>query len=266
MARLLFARGAIGEIIRRMQAALGLPAADHDGWFGKQTQDAVQAFQSGNGLTPTGDVDVDTWTKLMNAPIPGVRERSLQLTAHFEGHDFTLAQGNFDGAGITWGIIGFTLKGGELGGMILDIHDRKPALLDEAFGTDAATLLAILQRPWQEQLAFADSISLGSKKALLAEPWRSSFARFGTMPDVQALQLERAERAYYQPALKTAAKWRLASELGIALAFDVHVQNGIKKQARDVIEAALATTPTPSEPEMRVIIANAVAEASAANG
>jgi hypothetical protein len=264
MARLLFARGAIGELIRRVQAALGLPEPDRDGWFGKQTQDAVKAFQNAKGLTATGAVDVDTWHALMHQPIPDVRERSLQLTAHFEGHDFTLAQGNFDGAGITWGIIGFTLKGGELGRMILDVRDRKPELLGAAFGTDAETLVTILQQPWAEQLAFADSISLGTKKTRLAEPWRSSFARFGSMPEVQALQLERARHAYYEPALATAAKWRLTSELGIALAFDVHVQNGIKKKARDVIEAALAKTPAPSEAPLRVVIANAVAEASAA--
>ena len=31
-----------------------------------------------------------------------------------EGHGFTMVAGDFDGAGLTWGIIGFTLKHGEI--------------------------------------------------------------------------------------------------------------------------------------------------------
>jgi hypothetical protein len=246
-----------------MQVKLGLPEADRDGWFGKQTQEAVTAFQKTKGLAESGEVDVDTWTNMMNEPIPDVRARSLQLTAHFEGHDFTLAQGNFDGAGITWGIIGFTLKGGELKRMILEVQDRSPELVAEAFGTEAETLIVILKKPWKKQLAFADSISLGLQKTRLAEPWLTCFKRFGSFPEVQTLQLERAHRAYYEPALETAATWQLTSELGIALAFDIHVQNGgIKAEAREKIDAALAAAPAPTEPTLRVIIAKAVAEVS----
>jgi hypothetical protein len=263
MARVLFAKGAVGEIVRRMQTRLGLPAADVDGWFGGQTKDAVEAFQKRESLAETGAIDVDTWNRLMAEPIPNLRERSLQLTAHFEGHDFTLAQGNFDGAGITWGIIGFTLRGGELGAIVREVDESAPELLDQAFGSLAHDLRAVLARPWPAQLAFADSISLGRQKTRLAEPWLGSFARLGQIPFVQELQLGRAERNYYAPALATAKKWRLKTELGVALAFDVHVQNGgIKPVAAAKIREALSGTPAPTEPELRVVIANAVANAA----
>lgn len=44
----------------------------------------------------------------MDADIPAALDRSLQVTAAFEGHGFGMLQGNWDGAWLTWGIIGFT--------------------------------------------------------------------------------------------------------------------------------------------------------------
>jgi Glycosyl hydrolase family 46 len=192
-----------------------------------------------------------------------VRDRSLQLTAAFEGHDFTLAQGNFDGAGVTWGIIGFTLTNGSLSRVVLDVHSRKPALVQQAFGAKADQLLAVVRGSRAQQLAFADSISLGASKSRLAEPWRSGFRRFGELEDVQAIQLDLADRGYFRPALQTARALRLNSELGIALAFDIHVQNGsISSPAREQIRQQLAQHPVDHEREVRVIIANAVANQS----
>jgi hypothetical protein len=51
---------------------------------------------------------------VMNQRVPAVFDRSLQLTAAFEGHGFTKLEGNFDGAGLTWGIIGFTWSNNQL--------------------------------------------------------------------------------------------------------------------------------------------------------
>jgi peptidoglycan hydrolase-like protein with peptidoglycan-binding domain len=266
MARVLFAQGVHGEIIRTIQRRLtarGFDPKGIDGGYGKNTRKAVRAFQQQNGLQPTGEVSVPTWRKLTNTPIPPVRDRALQLTAAFEGHDFTLAQGNFDGAGITWGIIGFTLKHGELGKIVLRIQDRHPALVEQAFGANRDQLLAILRGPRTRQIAFANAISLGANKVRLAEPWRSAFHRFGELPAVQALQLELADRSYFRPAKQTARGLHLKSELGLALAFDIHVQNGgVSTAARKQIKRQLAQHPIDREQERRVIIANAVAKQS----
>jgi hypothetical protein len=55
---------------------------------------------------------------------------------------------------------------------------------------------------------------------------------------------------------------RLA-ELGLALCFDIHVQNGsIKPSARDRIRNEVAAQPIHKERELRAIVANAVADAS----
>jgi hypothetical protein len=265
MHRVLLAKGAVGEIVRRFQHKLGFTALDADGWYGQVTHDAVLAFQRDHHLSASGEVDTATWRAVMAEPVPSVDHRSLQLTAHFEGHGFALAQGNFDGAGITWGVIGFTLKSGEIGRIVLEIDRTRRDLLDLAFASLADDIVAVMKRPWSEQLAFADSVSLGAKKVRLAEPWLTCFRRFGEMAEIQELQRERARLDYAEPATETAAEYGLASELGRALAFDIHVQNGgIRSSARARIAAQLQGQPPPGEPALRAIIANAVADVSSA--
>src|SRR5262245_7683992 len=266
MATVLLARSARGELVRKVQVALtdqGFDPQGTDGKFGKDTEAAVTGFQQARSLDATGKVDAATWTMLLNAPIPTTQERALQVTAAFEGHGFTLAQGNWDGAGITWGIIGFTLKHGELSTIILTIFDQSPALVQQAVGANTAELIDILNSTKAAQMQFADSISLGTTKVSLKEPWRSAFKVFGEFTEVQALQLAMADQDYGQPSRQTATDLGLQSELGRALAFDIHVQNGgIKASARKDIDAALEEAPITAEEELRVIVANAVADAS----
>jgi peptidoglycan hydrolase-like protein with peptidoglycan-binding domain len=262
----LLAMGARGELVRKVQVALiaqGFDPGNADGSFGKKTAAAVKAFQESASLEPTAKVDATAWAELVSPEIPSTLERSLQLTAAFEGHGFTVAQGNWDGAGITWGIIGFTLAHGELSKIILQIFDESPALVAQAFGANTEELIAIMNAPKAAQMQFANAISLGTTKTMLKEPWRSAFRAFGEIPEVQALQLELADQDYGQPSLETAAKFGLTTELGRALAFDVQLQNGsVKPSAEAAIAEALQETPITTEQELRIIIANAVADAS----
>ena len=266
MARVLFAKGVRGEIVRRLQRRLlerGFDPNGVDGDYGEGTEKATAAFQRRTGLAQTGEVDPTTWKSLVGGPVPSVRDRALQLTAAFEGHDFTLAQGNYDGAGVTWGIIGFTLSNGSLGSIVLEVQGKQPELVRQTFGGRTDELLRILRSSKAQQLAFADSISLGASKARLAEPWRSAFQRFGDLEEVQAVQLGLADRGYFRPAIETARALGLTTELGIALAFDAHVQNGgVSPQARERIRKELARHPVGNEREVRVIVANAVANQS----
>jgi hypothetical protein len=263
MSRLLFSSGARGQAVEDIQTSLRFDARDIDGSYGNQTHTAVAAFQGPRGLPQTGQVDDLTWNQLLQRPIPHIFERCLALTAAFEGHGFSLAQGNFDGAGITWGIIGFTLKHGELTKIVLAIQNSRPDLVRLAFEDNTARLLEVLQAPLADQLAFANGVSIGTKKVRLAEPWRSAFDLFGKLPEVRAEQLRLAREDFFDPAVKTATKFGLATELGFALAFDIHVQNGgIKKAAADQIRSV----PTPSdEVDLRRLIADAVADAASSS-
>ena len=243
MSRLLFGRGAKGSLIAELQSGLlrrGFDPQTIDGVFGRNTVRAVEAFQRDVGAPVTGSVSDDEWVRLTDRGVPSIEARALQVTAAFEGHGFTLVQGNWDDAWLTWGIIGFTLKHGEIQRIVGSVQNRAPQRIDDAFGTDAAELLRIINARPHEQEAWANSISRGAR---VIEPWRSAFARFGSFPEVQEAQYARAHDAYFVPAAATARRLQLVTERGVALCFDAHVQNGGVKQAVEDALAAMAAAP-----------------------
>lgn len=263
MSRVLLARGASGDIVRALQSQLGFTGASLSSVYNTETFVAVSKFQKSQNIPQTGAVDSETWKLIMMIEEPTVEARILQVTGSFEGHGFTLAQGNYDGAGITWGIIGFTLKGGELGGIIQEIQLQNPDLVQQAFGTNTVQLMDMLAMPWKKQEEFANAQSLGANKVRLAEPWRTAFRVFGEFPEVQAAQLARSNKNYYQPALAAAMTRGLKTELGIALLFDIHVQNGgISAAAQKRINDSVAAHPIASEQDLRILIAHAVADSA----
>lgn len=263
MTRKLFGRGVQGDLIGKIQVALNDQGHDTKGVdeiYGKDTAAAVASFQEAQGLPVTGKVDDDTWLALMQSPIPGIDERTLQLTAVFEGHGYSFALGNWDGAWITWGIIGFTLKHGEIQKILLNVHARAPQLMDYAFRDKAQEILRIVKASPAEQESWANSVSVQGR---LAEPWRSGFERLGGTTEVREEQRNRVREDYFLPSVVNAKKMGLRSELGLALCFDIQVQNGgIGRKARAMIQESLERYPPAHELELRQVIAEAVAEAS----
>jgi peptidoglycan hydrolase-like protein with peptidoglycan-binding domain len=261
--RTLFGRGARGALIQDLQRVLvshGIPLANIDGDFGGHTETAVRDFQSGSGGPATGTVSVDEWTALTGQPLPSLADRCLQVTSAFEGHDYTLAAGNWDGAWLTWGIIGFTLKAGRVQAIVRAVDLAAPGRVTLAFGPNAAALRDIVRGTSIAQKVWAIGISSSDGRRLV-EPWQTAFARFGAFPEVQAAQRKSAFDDYFMPAVHTASALGLTSELGIALCFDIHVQNG------GVSTAVRGSLPplVPGAPERirREAIANAVADHSA---
>jgi peptidoglycan hydrolase-like protein with peptidoglycan-binding domain len=257
--RLLFGRGCRGEIIRSVQdrlAAAGYPPGVIDGIYGANTERSVCAFQRTAGLPVTGNLDDVTWCALTNSAIPDLFGRALQLTAAFEGHGYGTVRGNWDGAWLTWGIVGFTLKQGVLTDVLLASDRQDPNLIRIAFGDRAEALREVLQAGHAEQEQWANSITDGVN---VQEPWRSGFERLGREPIVQSLQMERAKSAYFVPATRTAVLFNLTTEQGVALAFDIHVQNGGIAPA---VRTAILSAPVADERTRRIIVANAVADSS----
>lgn len=284
-------RAVRGELVRRMQLALqkaGVGPSEADGIFGGDTEKAVAEFQQKQGLPKAGgpegchldqvppkdghpdgwklgQVDSLTWKALTGEEEPGLLERCLQLTADFEGHGFGKAAGNFDGAGLTWGIIGFTLKHGEVQKVLIETLQGHPGLITQAFGPLEGELLAMLVQNREVQLDWADGLSLGTRKNRLERPWEAAFETLGTFPEVQAAQLWRVDR-YWQVALRDAGRFDLTSDPGLALCFDLAVQNGgVDFDAEERrIRRWLAANPGATEPEKRVCLAEVVAENSRA--
>ncbi|MGL6113243.1 MAG: chitosanase, partial [Rubrivivax sp.] len=217
-------------------------------------------LQLRRGLPVNGAVDVETWQQLTTDALPTLFERCLGMTAQFEGHGFGLLQGNFDGAGLTWGIIGFTLGSRGIQSILADAEAAAPGTLARVLGPLLPTWRRVAQRPLAEQIAWADSISSGPSKTRVPPEWKDAFARLGDEPVVKRLQMQRAYDKYFVPCARSAWTLGLRSELGIELAFDVHVQNGSFKPRAFALAAALpARTP---EVERRRRLANAVAESA----
>lgn len=238
----------------------GDPLKFVDGDYGGRTQAAVQALQAARGLPVTGGVDAATWQELSADPLPSLFERCLQVTAAFEAHGFGLAQGNFDGAGITWGVIGFTLSSREIQSILATAERQAPGTLARLMGPLAAQWLAVTAKPLKEQIAWADAMSSGPGKQGLPVEWRQAFARLGDEAGIKRIQLQRAYDRYFVPCAAAAAKLRLQSELGILLAFDVHVQNGGFK--RDAIAQAAALPAVTPEAVHREKLAEWVAHSA----
>ena len=262
MSRTLFGRGAQGALIEDLQRGLvgtGIPLSKVDGNFGRNTEEAIRAFQARSGAAQTGSVDVDEWTALTGKPLPPLAERCLQITAAFEGHNYTRAAGNWDGAWLTWGIIGFTMSAGSLQGVFRAVDAIAPRCIPDAFGADATAIREIMRAVRAEQRTWALGLESGDGHRLI-EPWQSAFARFGGFPEVQAAQRQSAFDNYFTPALRTASELGVTSELGISLCFDIHVQNGgVSQDARGDLPPLDLTA---SERVRRIAIANAVADHS----
>jgi hypothetical protein len=232
-----------GTVITDIQASLNAMSVLDiavDGLFGRQTEDALTSFQTARGLPVTGSVSDTTWTALMHSDEPPIFERCLAVVASFEGTGFTLIEGDFDGAGLTWGIIGFTLSNGELSNLLGEINTRLPDQLTRAFGHDAATLMQNIgpaSSPAQ-RMAFAKSVSGPAPQFRVAEPWRSGFASLGAQREIQRLQIERARTKYWTSiAMRDAHDLGLEEELDLLLLFDVAVQNG-GMQSKGRLQAA----------------------------
>lgn len=276
MARVYFQRSSAGqamvqgqlveEVQRRLLDGGFLPggAQEVDGRFGKNTEQALRGFQTARGLPESGAVDGETWKGLTGQDAPELFARCLQLTAMFEGTGFRKVVGNFDGAGITWGIIGFTLVHGEIGELLQAIDASRPGLVDQCFGAGpAAELRQVLAKPVAERLAWGQSVSQGQSRLKVAAPWSEGFEALGADQDVQRLQLDRARNKYWALAQKQVQALGLTTELGHALLFDIAVQNGgLDAAERQEISYQLGHTPAAGEPEKLQVIAQVVAQGS----
>ena len=252
-------RGILVYCTQKRLTQHGFSTRGIDGIFGRATHAALSTFQKNSGLPDSGALDEDTWPFLFpTSEKPTDFDLALALTSTFEGHGFQKIVGNFDGAGVTWGIIGFTLAGGELAQVVSAIDADTPDTLDRAFGAMASELRDVLTRPRAEQITWADGISLGAQKLHLREDWASGFARLGATEAAQNAQIDRARTKYWSIAQRDSDRYDLTDPSGLALCFDIAVQNGGINEGPQIQEA-LAEEIDPTPRRRREIIAEQVA-------
>ena len=248
-----------GPLIQSVQAQLnlkGFNAGAVDGVWGKNTVSALQAWQKANGINPSGEIDDQTWTQLMDDAVPDLSQRALQLTGDWEGTGYGEANGNFDGQGITWGVVGFTWGNGELQRILGEVRTLYPAVFTKTFGSLEPEIVNVLGQPLASQMAWARSISTngGNKIALR---WASAFKALGAAPEVQRIENHHAQH-YWDAGAQLAADFGLQSEPGLALCFDIAVQNRLTHDLIADVRRAIGS-PGMSEADKMRAIAHVVA-------
>jgi hypothetical protein len=157
-------------------------------------------------------------------------------------------------------VIGFTLRGGQVG-LILDrINQVDPLLLPCLDGEKWDDLRPVLRASPTERVRWGESISLHQGQHV--EPgWLKWFARLGEEPLVRKVQQEVVWDDYWRPAMESAHALELKTEWGLALCFDIHVQNGHATRAKKRLhqyQAECQRASTHTEKEHRRILAERI--------
>lgn len=231
--------GSKGEEVRRIQErlqALGIYRGPLDGDFGGGTEAAVKLFQQREGLDVDGIVGPITWGKLVGgeAPRPSIDYkpldyRCLALTGSFETGSripdcFAGVSGDFDGQGISFGVLQWNFGQGSLQPLLRRMFSGYPECSRSIFQDQFDLILAKLNGGKPDLMTFARSIQHPTKH-FLNEPWRGMFKSLGRTEEFQRIELD-AANALYKAARQLCANYGLWSERGVALMFDINVQNG----------------------------------------
>ncbi len=161
-----------------------------------------------------------------------LKTRVLALTGFFETsksfpYCHGISAGNFDGQGLSYGVLQWNLGRGTLQPILRQMvngENRKISKL--VLGSKyLAEVDRILNLPKTEQIKWASKITDTNNKHRLKCPWSVLLANWGETPEmVQAQQM--AAGWYFRKAKRLFKEYGLWSQRGYALMFDLAVQNG----------------------------------------
>lgn len=171
-------------------------------------------------------------------------ERAIAVTAAFEtaGDPYLQVTGNFDGAGLSFGPLQVNFKTGTLQELFHRFRARDEARLKACFGSLWADWLAVLALPSRvRQVAWADALSRGPRKADFDARWKAALQAVGREPAFRAEMLRYAYDTYGRK-LVVALSWlrgllplRIANLRCLAALYDLCVQQGSLDRAHDAI-------------------------------
>ncbi len=269
-----------GEVTRIQERlkSLGFYHGPLDGDFGGGTGIAVNAFQASRGLKVDGLVGAQTWQALFNAAIEtpalhneNLDHRCLALTGTFETgmgapDCFCGISGDFDGQGLSFGVLQWNFGQGSLQPLLNDMVSRHPDLVKTIFAARFDVLQEALHSDKEELMNFVRSIQHPVDHRIF-EPWKGIARTLGRTPEFQRIEVEHAQ-TLFQSALTLCAEFGLWSERAVALMFDIKVQNGsIGKVVKTrILQEFAALSGDLSAEELEVhkmkIVANRRAEAA----
>ncbi len=166
--------------------------------------------------------------------------KAVRITSTFETGrvgSFGGLTGNFDGQGVSFGLMNFAWKAGSLVALLKEFLRDHQAAFAEVFGSDGERFKDILLatkpdpknpklrvRDVDRQMEFARNV-LNDAKNKIREPWRTYFRRLETNPEFQSIQVKAvrkaAERARYW-----CKYFGLKTERAFAFMFDLVSSHG----------------------------------------
>jgi len=254
----------IVQILQAHLAKQGFAIGRIDSDFGVKSENAVKGWQQAHGREVTGIVNDSDWEGITGLRPPSLFDRLLHIVAQFEGTGMTGVAGNFDGAFLTYGLIGFTLQH-DLPDQLRDIEQAIPDKARAAFGTDKwEKLLQVSVSSESVRQAFGNQISVGRNRYKVITPWAQAFERLGKLSKVQELQITRAFKKYMIAiAIPNAKEMSAGDSLDMAVIYDLAVQNGgLNQRKRTEIREQLARSPSATGEERRKLWAEGIANSS----
>jgi len=216
--------------------------------------------------------------------------KAVQITSTLEtgkrGGFYGLS-GNFDGYGISFGLVNWNIGTGSLQPLLRDFAASEPARWQAVFGPDASSFLTVITPKGtdavKDQLRFAIQqmntwrIVKGRTKWSVKEPWVTYFKRLSEEPAFQRVQV-RYVRKLLDRARYFCEYFGLKSEMSFAFMFDAvsshgpwwlekKWKNGVQKR-RELLRARLGTLEAKHgkggvpEKELLLAIADVLAETS----
>lgn len=223
----------LDEVERVARALIG------DGWFARVERDAGRVY-----------LEMPDPDRLPAIAPQQALERAIAVTAAFEtsGDPYLQVTGNFDGAGLSFGPIQVNLATGSLQELFRRFEARDGRRLERCFGPLWTEWQAMLRLPSRRrQVAWADALSRGSRKAAVDPAWASALQAVGAEP---AFREETLRYAYdiYGRKLIAALSWlngvrpiRIRNFRCLAALYDLCVQQGSLDKAHDAIRGRIAT-------------------------
>ncbi|MFA5033202.1 MAG: peptidoglycan-binding domain-containing protein [bacterium] len=242
--------GSTGAEVTKIQnklKELGFYKGIVDGAFGGGTEVAVRGYQQSAKLAVDGQVGPKTWTSLFEEKIikpvvtkESLLHRCLALTGAFETGKmapdcFAGLSGNFDGQGMSFGVLQWNFGQKSLQPLLIDMNNAHSDVLKNIFNKEYGTLVEILGKDYASQMKWVGTIQ-HPVKCFLYEPWCGYFKTLGRTEEFQEIETKYST-VIYQGAIGLCKEYNLLSERAVALMFDIKVQNGsINKTVKTIIQ------------------------------
>lgn len=229
------------------------PRASYYTAFGTATRRAIVDYRRRNGLPSGESADSVFLRDVVERPAPNAAvgpaymplvldiafspiHRFVWLTSLFEtGGCFRRLNLNTDGCGLSFGILQWSQKAGQLHRVLQACRDHEPAEWTRIMEGDA--ILDYTAKP--NGGLDAAGVSVDPAFELTADPWKSRLEALGVSPAMQRVQLALAVAAYRGELDRvTAYAEAISSERGYAFLLDVANQFGAGRAEQEYKKAA----------------------------